>query len=347
VAPVRQVSLAELRQAFPDCDVVGRPAAMYVVGRTTGEWLVAPPEFDPEKASWFSGVVLDFIDAHLPGSWPVGAWSLFFIEDGWGEHLPPTERYEWTSANTSVVGHFVQVAPGHVPVLSARRPGVLCFGAHIGDPSAVLVPDPYFLSGGVHHGMAEVATLDVPWEAKADRFVLAASPHGHPNNTPGQAWPSNREHLAAHVADHGLPVEVHLGHIGDGWMSRADQLQAKYLVDVDGRVRTWDAFAWKSVSNSVVLRVDSHWDIWWREAFVPWVHFVPVASDFADLAERIDWCASHDDECHAIAVRGAERAREVFTRDHAAAVVRDRLEAHLRGQLHAHVDVAPDWFATA
>jgi hypothetical protein len=319
---------------------------MYVVGKTASEWLVAPPEFDPEKASWFSGVVLDFIDVHLPGTWPVGAWSLLYVDDGWGEHSPPADRYGWVPATTKVVRRHVHVAPGEVPVLSRRRPGVVCFGAHVGDPSAVLVPDPYFLSGGVHHGISEVDAVDVPWEAKADRFLLAASPHGHPNNTPGSAWPSTREHLEAHVAANGLPVDVRLNGDMDCWMSRAQQLQAKYLLDVDGRVRTWDAFAWKSASNSVVLRVESHWDIWWREAFSPWVHFVPVARDLSDLAERIDWCRSHDDECRAIAIEGAERAREVFTREYAASVVRERLHAHLRGELHAGLDVVPDWSAT-
>ncbi|MDQ2648642.1 MAG: hypothetical protein M3Z03_03700 [Actinomycetota bacterium] len=335
-----EVSLAELRRAV-GCDVVGRPESMSVVARHRGRWLLALPEAGPRQVLLHNTVAMvRFIERHLPSAWPEGGWSLVYPRDGWGEHLGAAAQYEWVPADTVNVNTELHARPGTIPVLSAERPGVLCFGCRVGDPSAVLMPDPYLLEGKVQVGIADALASDRPWEAKASRFVFAGTHHGSPMNTPGHRWPNSRQHLSDHVAGSGLPVEVY-----EGGRSRAQLLEAKFLLDTDGFVRTWDAFAWKAASASVPLLVDSVWDIWWRPFFEPWEHFVPVAHDLADLGTVIEWCLANDDECRRIAERGAERAPEVFTEATAARAVAPRVEAHLAGELHSDLDVAPRWFS--
>jgi hypothetical protein len=338
---VVEVSLAELRRAV-DCDVVGRPESMSVVARHRGDWLLARPEAGPPGVLVGNTLhMIEFIEHHLPGIWPAGAWSLAYGRDGWGEHIGATADYEWVPATTVNVGEELHAPMGQVPALSARRPGVLCFGARIGDPSGVLLPDPYLLSGKVRAGLDDAAAADRPWTDKEPRFVFAGTPHGSPANTPGHRWANSRQQLRDHVEAEGLPVEVHFG----GQLSRAELLEAKFLIDTDGFVRNWDSFAWKVASRSTPLLVDSSWDIWWRGFFEPWVHYVPVAHDLSDLGTMMDWCLANDDECRRIGERGAAIARSVFTPEAAATAVVDRLEAHLTGGLHDGVALAPGWFA--
>ena len=128
------------------------------------------------------------------------------------------------------------------------------------------------------------------------------------------------------VEAEGIDVEVHLG----GTCPDRRQWRHRYLLDVDGYVRTYDAWAWKLMSGSVVLSQASPWDTFFTVQFEPWVHFVPVAEDFSDLAERLAWCRSNDDECHEIARRGAEQAHRVYSVAAATERTVDALRAHLR-----------------
>ncbi len=73
---------------------------------------------------------------------------------------------------------------------------------------------------------------------------------------------------------------------------------------------------------------------------------MPVAHDLSDLGTVIEWCLANDDECRRIAERGAAIARTVFTPETAAGAVVDRLRAHLNGELHHGLAVAPRWFAS-
>ena len=66
------------------------------------------------------------------------------------------------------------------------------------------------------------------------------------------------------------------------------------------------------MSGSTVLSLESPWTAFFTEQFLPWEHFVPVANDCSDLAEKLDWCRDNDTECQAIANRARERAMRVY-----------------------------------
>jgi hypothetical protein len=56
-------------------------------------------------------------------------------------------------------------------------------------------------------------------------------------------------------------------------------------------------------SGSVILKCKSPWKQWFYEEYIPWVHYVPIADDFADLQEKYEWCENHALECERMIVR--------------------------------------------
>ena len=47
---------------------------------------------------------------------------------------------------------------------------------------------------------------------------------------------------------------------------------------------------------------------WYYDRLVAWRHFVPVAADMADLADKLAWLRAHDAEARAIGEAGRELA---------------------------------------
>ncbi len=76
-----------------------------------------------------------------------------------------------------------------------------------------------------------------------------------------------------------------------------DQIQYKMILDIDGWSATWSATVWKLYSGSVLLKVTSKWKQWFHHKLEPWVHYVPVANDFSDLNDKIEWCLHNEQAC--------------------------------------------------
>ncbi len=53
-----------------------------------------------------------------------------------------------------------------------------------------------------------------------------------------------------------------------------------------------------------VLKVTSPFEQWFYQDITPWVHYVPVQSDFSDIEEKIEWCLANDSEASQIAAAG-------------------------------------------
>ena len=67
------------------------------------------------------------------------------------------------------------------------------------------------------------------------------------------------------------------------------------------------------VLGSVILKVDSQCvadQLWYFPLLKPFYDHVPVKADLSDLAEQIEWCRTHDEECKEI----ANRARMIHDR---------------------------------
>ena len=62
-------------------------------------------------------------------------------------------------------------------------------------------------------------------------------------------------------------------------------------------------------SGAVVLIQESSFSYHFSARLKPWVHYVPIAHNTADVAEKIDWLIAHDDLAKKIAKNGYNFAR--------------------------------------
>jgi hypothetical protein len=93
----------------------------------------------------------------------------------------------------------------------------------------------------------------------------------------------------------------------------------KYLLDIPGNSGSAYSTRLKLLTHMkrtlfVVQRVD--WD-WPTYTLQPWVHYVPVAADGADLFEKLKWARTHELECEAMIQRLDAWAQQYVTYDSA------------------------------
>jgi Glycosyl transferase family 90 len=255
-------------------------------------------------------------------------WFLYCFYDGWRERNVFSQDYQFVEA-VDVSGMLEwHGAPGEIPVLSPDRRWVGCFGAHRGDPSALLLPDLHYLIERYQALFKETEVASVPWENKSVRAILAASDHGENRNLavpPADSQLHPRRLFAQTAARECLPIDVFLGRP----CSREAQIRYRFIADVDGFARTWDAWAWKMMSGSCVLAVESIWESFFSKQFQPWEHYVPVANDCSDLSAKLNWCHTNDQECRAISERARARAKYVYSREVVAETLRMSIGARL------------------
>ncbi len=291
------VSLDDLRRRV-GCDVRALPRRLAVVAwdHSAGGWSVCLGGDMP--AQYRVPSTLRFLERRVRPRLSEGSfWFLCCFRDGWGEQPRPDD-------------------PPEGELVSPTRPDVLCYAARTTDRSAVLLPESHYLER-FHYARfrAEARTRRPRWEATRPTAIFCGSPHGRAlESMSGAQVP--RTLLREVVENEGLDVKVHLG----GGVSLAEQRAHRYLIDVDGFVRTFDAWAWKLLSGSLVLSQESPWETFFTRQFEPWQHFVPIAEDFSDLGDRLAWCRTNDDVCREIAQRGKARALEVYDIDRATAV---------------------------
>ncbi|BGO91104.1 hypothetical protein NBRC10512_005802 [Rhodotorula toruloides] len=98
----------------------------------------------------------------------------------------------------------------------------------------------------------------------------------------------------------------------DGFMPVEEQNQYKYVIDVDGN--GWSGrFHRLMVSNSLVLK-STIFPEWYSDRIQPWVHYVPVKTDYTDLLPIIaffkgspyDGSGGHDELAEKVASAGKQ-----------------------------------------
>lgn len=77
------------------------------------------------------------------------------------------------------------------------------------------------------------------------------------------------------------------------------QKQARYLVSIQG-TDVGSSFGWQLSTNSVLLKEEYGWEVFFDCHFRRWEHFVPLAADFSDLPDKLAWCRDNADACAAM-----------------------------------------------
>src|SRR5579872_1240329 len=75
----------------------------------------------------------------------------------------------------------------------------------------------------------------------------------------------------------------------------------KYQIFIDGNVSAYSASGWKFFTNSLIFKPESQWIQWYYGALKPYVHYIPIKEDLADLVEKVQWARDHDGEAKALA----------------------------------------------
>jgi hypothetical protein len=287
--PFASTSLDELRDRV-GCDVTELPMHCHVIAwdGAAEQWLVHLGARRPDP--YRLPATMRYLDRSIrPRMAAQSWWFVVCLADGWREREDPNVP---------------------APTLTATGRPVLAYARRVGDESSALLPEAHYLERFHYQRLRfEARVRPDRWVSRRARAVYCGRRHGRPvGGLPDGRGPVAREVLRDVVERERLDVDVRL----DASVPRRAQRAYRYLIDVDGFVRTFDAWAWKVLSGSVVLAQESPWETLFTREFAPWEHYVPVREDFADLAERLAWCRANDAECHDIAVRARGRALEVY-----------------------------------
>lgn len=93
-----------------------------------------------------------------------------------------------------------------------------------------------------------------------------------------------------------------------GWVPPELHAKFKYQLLIDGITSTYPGSHWRLISGCLTMKHESDDLMWFYRDLVPWVHYVPLKKDLSDVAEKILWARSHDDEARQIAMNAREFA---------------------------------------
>jgi hypothetical protein len=89
-----------------------------------------------------------------------------------------------------------------------------------------------------------------------------------------------------------------------------EHLEHKYLPVLDGVMCTYPGYQWRLLSNSLSLKQESDQIQWFYRGVEPFVHYVPIKNDLADLFEKIAWARKEDGKCRTIVENSTQFALE-------------------------------------
>lgn len=93
---------------------------------------------------------------------------------------------------------------------------------------------------------------------------------------------------------HHLKDELNRDGVFASFCSLEDHLKYKYLLDIDGNSSSYERPAFILFSNSLLFKQQTSNIQWYFKGLKPFLHYIPVASDFSDMKERLNWIRSHD-----------------------------------------------------
>ncbi len=92
---------------------------------------------------------------------------------------------------------------------------------------------------------------------------------------------------------------IRKGYFGSSLLLQ-DHLKYKYQILADGNTCAYSKAFWGWFCNSVVFKQESKNIQWYYGSLKPFVHYIPVAEDFSDLVDKIQWANEHEEEVRGI-----------------------------------------------
>lgn len=91
-----------------------------------------------------------------------------------------------------------------------------------------------------------------------------------------------------------------------------ESLRYKYLLDIDGHSCSYSRMAWILASNSLLVKHQSNKIQWYYDRLEPYVHYLPIDSDFSDLDNKFLFAENHPLEVKNMIQNAQLLAQEVF-----------------------------------
>ena len=205
------------------------------------------------------------------------------------------------------------------------------FAPSVRFPQHVALPDPHFFQNFGFAAEAEAGKTAPDWQSRSDAIIWRGGMNGTgwmslvPEDVDN---PAVLQRIRMVMRLKGLAgvdarlMDMHASVAPYTALARAEGLLAeplpaptwlghKFAIDIDGYTNTWSNLLVRMLYGCCVLKVASDFGYrqWYYDALRPFEHYVPVAADMSDFAEKIDWVRSHPAEASAIAVRGQALAR--------------------------------------
>lgn len=142
---------------------------------------------------------------------------------------------------------------------------------------------------------------ETPWDKKKNAVLFRGEPTGDSVKDPiiGKAdisgFPSGpRKHV---VKEYGFANKNDIDVALRSGVSMKQQLSYKYLLSIEGNdVAT--GLKWQLASDSVVFMAKPMTvSFAMEELLVPFVHYVPIKSDYSNLMEMVEWARENDKKC--------------------------------------------------
>lgn len=199
------------------------------------------------------------------------------------------------------------------------------------DESDRLLPDPEFVLTLAYAWFRSLVDREwIPWCRRERRVIWRGQLNGNPASTGEGLLSTPRASLcsAATELDHANRVDAKLTdvapHIEQQWGQELQKLShlfgdriapehylnSRYLIDIDGWANSWSGLFRKLLTGSTVLKVASPKGFrqWYYDRLVPWVNYVPVQADFADLDDAVAFVLENDDRAREIGEAGRRLA---------------------------------------
>ena len=104
-------------------------------------------------------------------------------------------------------------------------------------------------------------------------------------------------------------------------VSRAQMLAYRYQLCLSG-FDVGTNFIWAANSNSVVLKEEAGWEVYYSALFRPWEHYIPLEPGCPDLPERLDWARTNPAACRDMTAAARAAVRMLSDRGGQLAMMR-------------------------
>jgi len=226
----------------------------------------------------------------------------FTVFDGFREHTEPslTGRYKRLRINDlHKYGKLLFTNPNQLKEDYPLLPHpVIAYGRHKNDYQVIRIPNHDFIvQNGFQSIKKEIKICDKNWNLKENVIYWRGGNHGSKYRIYDSSMQYNQRELAVNM---GKKCQDICNIKFDRSTEKSEFLNHKYLLDIDGMVNAWSGLFWKLSSNSLVLKVESHFEEWYYDYLIPYYHYIPIKGDLSDLIDQFKWLQNNENSLQQI-----------------------------------------------